>query len=280
MNEINKKNSQNQQEDNTQNIQNMDVSNKPNQEYKIIDENVRSSYITSGGNKANKYLELVVGKKGIWAFLKYEFITGIFSNFPGAFGILLRSIFYKFLFKKVGKGVIFGKNITIRHPHKIIIEDNVFIDENCMLDAKGSDNEGIKIGKGCYIGRNSILSCKNGDIFLEENVNIGFNCEIHSSSLVKIGANTLIAAYVYIISGDHIHDVVDKPIIFLGGISKGITIGKNCWLGAKSIIFDGINIGNDVIIGASAIVNTDIADHLVAVGIPARVIKNRLKETK
>ena len=44
------------------------------------------------------------------------------------------------------------------------IGDNVVIDDLCCLDAKGTDNHGITIGNGVFVGRNTILSCKNGDI--------------------------------------------------------------------------------------------------------------------
>ena len=54
----------------------------------------------------------------------------------------------------------------LRHPHKIHIGSNVVIDDNCLLDAKGETNRGIRIGDGVFIGRNTILSCKNGDIEL------------------------------------------------------------------------------------------------------------------
>ena len=54
----------------------------------------------------------------------------------------------------------------LRHPHKIRIGDNVVIDDNCLIDAKGESNAGIRIGSGVFIGRNTILSCKNGDIEL------------------------------------------------------------------------------------------------------------------
>src|SRR4030066_1889930 len=154
-------------------------------------------------SKFANYSDMFVGKKGFFAFLKYEILTTWFSNWPGAAGIALRSIFYKFLFKKVGKGVIFGRSVTIRNPHKIVIGNNVIIDENVMLDAKGVDNEGIIICDGVYIGRNTIISCKNGDIILNKNVNIGFNCEIYSLKKVEIGENTLMAAYTYIIGGGH-----------------------------------------------------------------------------
>ena len=72
---------------------------------------------------------------------------------------------------------MFGVNVTLRHPHKIHIGDNVVIDDHCCLDAKGTDNRGITIGNGVFVGRNTILSCKNGDIVIEDRANLGFNCE-------------------------------------------------------------------------------------------------------
>jgi acetyltransferase-like isoleucine patch superfamily enzyme len=259
--------------------ENPDNKTETSKKLKVINQNVRSSHVTSGGgSQAGKYSDLVVGKRGIAALLKYEFLTSAFSGCPGAAGMFLRKIFYRFLFKKTGRGVVFGRNITIRHPNKIIIGDNVVIDENCMLDAKGSDNNGIEIKNGAYIGRNTILSCKDGDIILEENVNIGFNCEIQSSSHVLIEKNTLLAAYVYIIAGDHTRDISEQPVSLAQGTSKGIIIGENCWLGAKTIVLDGVEIGHDTVIGTSAVVNNSISPFSIAVGIPAKVIKNRISD--
>lgn len=56
-------------------------------------------------------------------------------------------------------------------------------------------------------------------------------------------------------------------------ITKPITVGDNVYIGNNTIILPGVNIGNDVIIGAGAIVTRDIPDNSVAVGVPARVIK-------
>ena len=95
-----------------------------------------------------------------------------------------------------------------RHPHKIRIGDNVVIDDQCCLDAKGTDNTGIVIGQGVFVGRNTILSCKNGDIVLADRANIGFNCEIFSASRVSVGPDTLVAAYSYLVGGDH--EVTDR----------------------------------------------------------------------
>jgi len=226
-------------------------------------------------SKVAKYIDLFIGKKGFFNLLKYELIMMLFQNMPGAIGIFFRSLFYPLLFKKVGKGVSFGRSITIRHPHKISIDDNVAIDDNCVLDAKGIGNNGISIGKNIFIGRNSILSCKNGDIILEKNVVVGFNSEIFSGSKVIVGENTLIAAYVYIIGGGHDYSRVDIPVSEQEKPSYGIKIGKNCWIGAGVLVFDGVTIGKDSIIGAGAVVSKDIPPYSIAAGMPARVVKSR-----
>ncbi|MBM3705590.1 MAG: hypothetical protein FJW66_03595 [Actinobacteria bacterium] len=229
----------------------------------------------SSQSRFSMYMELFVGKKGIFSFLKYEIILGLFADCPGAAGIFLRNIFYRCLFKKVGKGVIFGKSITIRNPYKISIGSNVIIDDNVMIDAKGSDNTGVVLEDGVYIGRNTILSCKNGDIFLDKNANVGFNCEIYSLNRVEIGKDVLIAAYTYIIGGGHMS--TDTEVLFRDQEKHaiGIKIGDNVWLGAKSIVMDGCSIGDNSIIGAGAIVTRNIPEDSVAAGIPARVIKTR-----
>ena len=67
-----------------------------------------------------------------------------------------------------------------------------------------------------FVGRNTILSCKNGDIELGEGANIGFNCEIFSASRVRIGANALLAAYCYLIGGDHDFSDASRPVARAG----------------------------------------------------------------
>ncbi len=199
----------------------------------------------------------------------------MFQDMRGAVGIFFRNLFFPLLFKKVGKGVSFGRSLTIRHPGKISIENDVVIDDYCVLDAKGLNNKGIYISEHSFIGRSTILSCKNGDIKLERNVNIGFNSEIFSGSKVTIGENTLIAAYVYIIGGGHDYSRIDIPIAEQEKPSHGIEIEKNCWIGAGAKVFDNVTIGEDTVIGAGAVVTRDIPAFSIAAGVPARVAKTR-----
>jgi acetyltransferase-like isoleucine patch superfamily enzyme len=240
-------------------------------------ESVRIQNEMNSGEKSklDLYSDLIVGRRGFFAFLKYEFIILFCSRTPGALGLVLRRWLYPKLLKKCGRNVLFGANVVLRHPNKIEIGDNVIIDDNCLLDAKGKDNDGIKIGSGVFVGRNSILSCKNGDIILGENVNVGFNSEIFSGSKVTIGANTLIAAYCYFIGGDHDADCAKTTVTEQGSSSYGITVEEGAWFGAGVKVLDGVTIGGHSIIGAGAVVTKNVPAKSVAVGIPAKVIKQR-----
>ena len=172
--------------------------------------------------------------------------------------------------------MIFGQNVVLRHPHKIHIGDNVVVDDNCLLDAKGETNRGIQIGNGVFIGRNTILSCKNGDIELADGANIGFNCELFSASRVTVGKNVLMAAYSYVIGGDH--DFSDPSIAVLSQSRKsaGVSIGDGAWLGAGAKVLDGVTIGEHAVIGAGAVVRDSVEPHAIAVGVPARVVSSRV----
>jgi len=228
-------------------------------------------------SKSKKYQEIFIGEPGLWKMIKYEFVTTFVSWVPGAFGILLRSIFYPMILGKVGRGVAFGANVAIRHPGKIRIGDNVVIDDNCVLDAKGESNKGIMIGNGVFVGRGTILTCHNGDIILEDNVNIGFNCVISSLSKIVIKKNHLMAAFCYLVGGDHDSARTDIPVLFQGRSSKGITIEENVWLGAGVAILDGVTVGRDSIIGAHAVVNKNVPEFAIAAGVPAKFLWDRRK---
>src|SRR3954451_4869599 len=228
-----------------------------------------------GTSSRAKYASLVVGRPGLGALLKYELIVMFAQSWPGALGLAMRKLLYPLLLGACGRNVVFGQHVVLRHPHKIRIGDNVVVDDNCLLDAKGERNGGITIGSGVFVGRNSILSCKGGDITLDEGVNIGFNCEVFSASHVRIGARTLLAAYCYVVGGDHEYGDAALPILDQPRSSKGVAIGAGGWLGAGVKVLDGATIGDGAIVGAGAVVRGDIPAKAIAVGMPARVVGSR-----
>ncbi len=229
----------------------------------------------AGTSARQKYAKLVVGRTGLGALVAYELVMLASQWVPGALGLALRKVLYPKLLGACGRNVVFGQNVVLRHPHKIRIADNVVVDDNCLLDAKGDTNSGIRIGSGVFIGRNTILSCKNGDIELGDGANIGFNCELFSASRVRIGAGTLLAAYTYVIGGDHDFSDPSKSILEQGRKSDGVTVGEGAWLGAGCKVLDGVTIGDKAIIGAGAVVTRDVPAQAVAVGVPAKLVSTR-----
>jgi acetyltransferase-like isoleucine patch superfamily enzyme len=228
-----------------------------------------------GTSARRKYAELVIGRPGLWPLIAHELVVTFTQWVPGALGLVLRKTLYPSLLGSCGRNVVFGQNVTLRHPHKIHIGNNVVIDDNCLLDAKGDTNAGIRIGSGVFIGRNTILSCKNGDIEVGDDANIGFNCELFSASRVRVGKGTLLAAYTYVIGGDHDFSDLSKSILEQGRKSEGVLIGEGAWIGAGAKILDGVTLGDHAVIGAGAVVRESVPASAIAVGIPARVVSTR-----
>ena len=226
---------------------------------------------------AKKYKNLFLGDVSNFYWLKYEMITTLFSAIPGALGFGLRKIFFPLLFKKVGRGVVFGRNMTIRHPKKIEIGDNVVFDDNTVIDAKGVGNRGIRIGNGVVVGRNTILSCKGGDIDIDDFANIGPNNYLISESILRMGKYVFTAGQIYMVAGGN-HGIEDKtiPIYFQPSSAKGgIILEDDIWVGASATILDGVKISRGCVIGAASLVNKDLPEYSVAFGVPAQVVKKR-----
>lgn len=223
-----------------------------------------------------KCRDLGVGRRGYGPLLKFDLIRAYVTPLPGALGFLLRRLLYRRLLRHMGKNVVIGRSVTIRHPHTISIGDGALIDDYAVLDAKGESNDGIRIGRNVMIGRNTVLSCKDGDLSIGDNSSIAMNCIIRSGLTVRVGENVLMAANCYVIGGGtHEAGRTDMPIIRQGQAIGGIAIGDNAWIGAGVTVMDGVSIGRDVIVGAGAVVTRDMPDSAIAKGAPARATADR-----
>jgi acetyltransferase-like isoleucine patch superfamily enzyme len=229
----------------------------------------------SGRSALRKYQDLVVGSRSLGRLLLHELVVLVSSWVPGALGLVLRRMMYPWLLGSVGRGVVFGQGVVLRHPGKIRIGDGVTVDDLVVLDAKGTSNRGIDIGKGVFLGRSTILSCKDGDIVLGDHTNLGFHCEIFSGSTVTVGRHGLFAAYVYLVGGGHEFERADVAVIDQPRASEGISLGDNVWLGTGAKVLDGVTLGSHVVVGANAVVNADLPDGAIAAGVPARVLRTR-----
>ena len=240
---------------------------------------VLGSYLTDPTvSPLRKYQDLVVGDRGVWSFVRFELLTALLGDLPGVAGLGLRRFLYPSLLGQVGRNVVFGKGITLRHPRLIRLGANVVIEDGCVLDAKGAGHQGIAIGGGVFVGRATILSCKGGSIEVGDNVNLGIACVVLSESRVVIGDNCLFAAHCYLVAGgNHDFSRTDIPVIQQPSVSRGgITIEPNVWLGVRVTVLDGVTIGRDSVVGAGAVVTRDIPPFSIAAGVPARVIRSRI----
>ena len=253
------------------------------------DSELRAALKDAGTSSLTKYMLLTIGERSLLKLLRFELLTFFLKNMPGAAGILLRQKLYRLIIGHLGRSMVIGCGVTLRHPHRIRLGDRVIVDDHCVLDAKGrtgprTDDDGwtIDIGDDGVIGRNTVLSCKSmganaGTITLAPRVNISVNCTLLSETTFTIGTKVLIAGHGYLIAGgNHGTARTDLPILDQPMIEKGgIAIGDHCWLGAQVTVLDGVTIGRDSVIAAGAVVTRPVEPYTIAGGVPAKPLKRR-----
>ncbi len=131
-----------------------------------------------------------------------------------------------------------------------------------LLFGSAGKNLSIKPGFFCDMG----VNLRVGDDFLTN-----YNVTILDMAPVTIGNNVWLGPSVGIFAVAHPMDAAGRKAKL--GIAKPITLGDNVWVGGNASILMGVNIGNNVIIGAGSVVTRDIPDNAVAVGNPARVVR-------
>ncbi len=237
---------------------------------------LQQSLSKATSSRARQYLELVVGADGTWGHLAYfELVTLLCGSLPGALGLALRAGLYPPLFARLGRGVAFGRGVVLRHPRRIALENGVLVDDECVLDARGS-TEGLTVGEGTLISRGTILSCKAGAITIGAHANFGWRCVVSSVGGVTIGDEALFAGGCYVGGGRYHLEDRARSIASQGSYSKGpVEVGRGSWIGAHAVILDGVRVGEGAVIAAGAVVADDVPAFAVAGGVPARIIRER-----
>ena len=127
-----------------------------------------------------------------------------------------------------------------------------------------------RCGEDVCIGFGTIFSHPNAA--LGKTAYIGNFCSIGD---VEIGDDVLVASHVSIMNGCNQHriDRLDVPVREQIGVYVPISIGEDTWIGERATI--AANVGNHCVIGAGALVLKPVPDYGVAVGVPAKVIRDR-----
>lgn len=137
-----------------------------------------------------------------------------------------------------------------------------------------NNNAQVTIGAGCEFDRGFTLSC-TGRLTIGSKTFFGHRSTLAAIESITIGKNCQIAEMVSIRDHDHRIDRLDIPIREQGLVSQPVKIGDDVWIGSKATVLKGVTIGDHAIIGAGAVVTHAIPAYAIAVGVPARVIKDR-----
>ena len=234
---------------------------------------------TAGGSAIGAYMDLVVGARSWLRLLQHELVGCWLAGTSGALGLAVRRVLWPRLFHTCGRGVVWGRNITLRHSRKMDIGDAVFVDDHCQLDAQGCAEGEFSIGAGALISRCCIVSGKDGALTIGPRVNIGAGCILYASTELRIGADTMLAAMCYVGGGRYTtRGRTELPVASQPVPRMGVVIEEDCWLGAGVIVIDGVHIGRGSVIAAGAVVTADVAPYSVVAGVPGRLVATRFDQ--
>ncbi len=166
----------------------------------------------------------------------------------------LRKAYWGLQGMEIGRGSRFS-TLEVTWPHKVSLGENCSLEHDIYLNAAGaySDGVSIQLGAGCFVG--------NG-------------CEFNISHRLTVGENTLIAAGTRFI--DHNHGIAaGAPIKHQPETSAPITVGPDVWIGANSLILQGVTIGEGAVVAAGSVVTHSVPAFTVVAGCPARPMRNR-----
>src|SRR5579884_4570894 len=174
-----------------------------------------------------------------------------FRSGESSFDTLMRRVIFRALCRKVGHDLQVAPEVVLRHPETMEFGDAVFIGAQSMIQGRYDGN--CKIGNHVWIGPHAYFDAR--DLVIEDYVGWGPGAKVLGSQ--------------------HTGHPVDVPIIATSLVIKPVVIGYGADIGTNATILPGVRIGVHAIVGAGAVVTSDIPDYAVAAGVPARVLRIR-----
>lgn len=172
--------------------------------------------------------------------------------------IIKTRIYYDFVFKEIGRRSLIFKPMYIGNPQRIKIGHDTVIRSGVRLEVIGAD------------------SAWKPELSIGDNVNIEQNVHIVCGSRISIGNNVSITGNVAIVDVIHPYGDINDPIKVGNRVQcegNYVEIGDDVFIGYGSIILPNIKIGNNSIIGAHTIVNSEVPSYCVVGGNPMKIIK-------
>ncbi len=133
----------------------------------------------------------------------------------------------------------------------------------------------VRIGRWSWLGHGTKVRAHEGEVVIGAKSVLGQECTISAFQHVSIGRECIVADRVMLIDFDHGVVEVERPIRVQGIYKRDVRVGHNVWIGYGACILRGVTIGDNSIVGTSAVVTRDVLPDSVVGGIPARLIRRR-----
>ncbi|RZS39027.1 acetyltransferase-like isoleucine patch superfamily enzyme [Herbihabitans rhizosphaerae] len=161
----------------------------------------------------------------------------------------------------------------IANPH-VILRGMVFLGKDVELHCRPGFGR-LEVGRWVHIGDGNAIRCHEGSLRIGDKAVFGRQNVVNCYLDIELGAATLVADWVYICDFDHVTDDITVPIKDQGIAKAPVRIGPDTWVGTKVSVLKGTRVGRGCVLGAHAVVRGDIPDYAIAVGTPARVVRDR-----
>jgi acetyltransferase-like isoleucine patch superfamily enzyme len=133
----------------------------------------------------------------------------------------------------------------------------------------------VVLGRWSWLGHGTKVRAHEGEVLIGAKSVLGQECTISAYQHVAIGRECIVADRVMLIDFDHGVVEVERPIRLQGIYKRDVNVGHNVWIGYGACILRGVTIGENSIVGTSAVVTKDLPENAVAAGVPATVIRMR-----
>lgn len=194
----------------------------------------------------------VLGLKSVFALFE-----AMIRYIPGGFGYKLRYWFYRPFLREIGKNVLIDTGVFLNGLRNISLGDYVWIDANCRIDAMLGE---VRIGRRVHMAPNGIIGTRE-PVIIEDYVGLSAGVKIYSNSEHPIAGKRMSGPMV--------------PERYKAFHSKQITLHKDSFVGANSVLLPGAELGEGAIVGANCVISKVIEPWTIVVGIPPHVVGRR-----